>query len=54
MDSFPTVLILDRAGKVMFRANGFDPDTIEQELSDAIQRAVPEANALRLVVPVKR
>ena len=54
VDSFPTVLILDRAGKVVFRSNGFDPDTIEQELSDAIQRAVPEANALKLAVPVKR
>jgi len=38
VDSFPTVLILDHTGKVVFRANGFDPDTIEQELSDAIQQ----------------
>jgi len=36
--SFPTVLILDRSGKVAFRQNGFDPDTIEQELVTAIQR----------------
>jgi thiol-disulfide isomerase/thioredoxin len=39
VESFPTVLILDRSGKVLFRANGFDPDTIEQELQGAIQEA---------------
>jgi thiol-disulfide isomerase/thioredoxin len=38
VDSFPTVLILDHAGKVVFRANGFDPDTIEQELGEAVQQ----------------
>ncbi len=55
VDSFPTVLILDRAGKVVFRANGFDPDTIEQELSDAIQQAaLGPANAPKPAVPVKR
>jgi thiol-disulfide isomerase/thioredoxin len=40
VDSFPTVLIVDHAGKVVFRANGFDPETIEQELGEAIQQAV--------------
>jgi len=39
VDSFPTVLIVERDGKVVFRANGFDPETIEQELGDAIQQA---------------
>jgi thiol-disulfide isomerase/thioredoxin len=39
VDSFPTVLILDRSGKVVFRANGFDPETIEQELNGAIELA---------------
>jgi thiol-disulfide isomerase/thioredoxin len=43
VESFPTVLILDRAGKVVFRANGFDPDTIEQELGDAVRQAVASA-----------
>jgi hypothetical protein len=40
VDSFPTVLIVDRSGRVVFRANGFDPETIEQELGEAIQQAV--------------
>jgi len=39
VDSFPTVVILDRGGKVVFRANGFDPETIEQELGEAVQQA---------------
>jgi thiol-disulfide isomerase/thioredoxin len=39
VDSFPTVLIVDRDGKVVFRANGFDPETIEQELGEAIEQA---------------
>jgi len=42
VDSFPTVLILDQAGKVVFRANGFDPETIERELGEAIRQAAPE------------
>ena len=41
VDSFPTVLILDHAGKVVFRANGFDPETIERELADAIEQTAP-------------
>ena len=40
VDSFPTVLIVDRGGRVVFRANGFDPETIEQELGEAILQAV--------------
>jgi len=40
VESFPTVLILDRGGKVVFRANGFDPDTIEQELAEAVPQAM--------------
>jgi len=39
VDSFPTVLILDASGKVAFRSNGFDPETIEDELGTAIRRA---------------
>ena len=40
VESFPTVLILDHSGKVVFRANGFDPYSIEQELGDAIQQTL--------------
>ena len=39
VESFPTILILDASGKVAFRANGFDPETVESELGLAIRRA---------------
>jgi thiol-disulfide isomerase/thioredoxin len=53
VDSFPTVLILNHEGKVEFRANGFDPETIEQELGDAIKQAAAlTANAEKPAAPV--
>jgi thiol-disulfide isomerase/thioredoxin len=39
VNSLPTILILDAAGKVVFRANGFDPESIEKELAAAVERA---------------
>ena len=39
VDSFPTTVILDRTGKIAFRASGFDPDDFEKSLGDAIDRA---------------
>jgi thiol-disulfide isomerase/thioredoxin/tetratricopeptide (TPR) repeat protein len=45
VESFPTVMILDRSGKVAFRANGFDSETIETELNAAIRRATGTASA---------
>jgi thiol-disulfide isomerase/thioredoxin len=44
VSSFPTVLILDASGKVAFRANGFDPETIESDLGVAIRRATGTAS----------
>ena len=38
VNSFPTTVILDRAGKVAYRSDGFDPDDIEKVLTDAITR----------------
>jgi thiol-disulfide isomerase/thioredoxin len=40
VDSFPTLFVLNQSGKVVFRANGFDPDRIEQELSEAVRQSV--------------
>jgi thiol-disulfide isomerase/thioredoxin len=40
VDSFPTTVILDRSGKIAYRTNGFDPDSVEKELGDAIERAL--------------
>jgi thiol-disulfide isomerase/thioredoxin len=36
IENFPTTLVLDRAGKIAFRADGFEPGTFEKSLSDAI------------------
>jgi len=38
--SLPTLVILDHTGKVSYRAEGFDPDTIVTELKGAIQHAL--------------
>ena len=38
VNAFPTTVILDRAGKVAYRSDGFDPDDIERVLTDAILR----------------
>jgi len=40
VDSFPTTVILDRTGKIAFRMDGFDPDTIEKSLNEAITRTL--------------
>jgi thiol-disulfide isomerase/thioredoxin len=45
VDSFPTTVVLDRSGKIAYRTNGFDPDSVEKELGDAIERALRPQDA---------
>ena len=45
VNSFPTTLILDPDGKVAFRADGFDPDSVDKSLADAIERALHPGNS---------
>ena len=40
VDSYPTVIVLDRSGKVAFRSSGFGDDSFEQQLSSAIRLAL--------------
>lgn len=40
VNAFPTIIILDRAGKIAYRAEGFDPDLAEKNLSEAIHSAL--------------
>jgi len=40
VNSFPTTLILDRSGKIAYRAEGFDPAWLDQTLIDAINRTL--------------
>jgi thiol-disulfide isomerase/thioredoxin len=40
INSFPTMIILDRAGRIAYRAEGFDPDSVEQDLTDAVKHVI--------------
>lgn len=40
VNAFPTLVILDRAGKIAYRAEGFDADGVEAELSNAVRRVL--------------
>lgn len=42
--SFPTIVILDRTGKIAYRTDGFDPDGVEMELSNAVRHALAAQN----------
>ena len=45
VNAFPTTVILDRAGKVAYRVDGFDPDNMEKVLTEAVTRvAHPSEN----------
>ena len=43
VNSFPTTLILDRTGKIAYRAEGFDPDGTDQTVVEAVERALGSA-----------
>jgi thiol-disulfide isomerase/thioredoxin len=43
VDSLPTLIVVDRSGNIMYRANGLDPATFPASLVAAIQSAVGDA-----------
>lgn len=45
VNSFPTVVVIDRAGKIAYRIEGYGEDTFEQGLTEAVRQALapPEA-----------
>ncbi|HKW34234.1 MAG TPA: thioredoxin domain-containing protein [Candidatus Acidoferrum sp.] len=45
VNSFPTVIVIDRQGKIAFRSDGFQPDTFERDLSSAVRRALDKTDA---------
>jgi hypothetical protein len=45
VESFPTVIVIDRQGKIAFRSNAFQPDTFERDLSAGVRRALDKADA---------
>lgn len=42
--SFPTTLIIDRTGKIAFRTEGFDYESVEKLLTEAIERTIQTAS----------
>ena len=36
IENFPTTMVLDRTGKIAFRADGFDPENFEKSLTEVI------------------
>src|SRR5271168_533262 len=51
VDSFPTVLIIDQSGKIVYRSDGFSPDTFEQDLMAAVRRTIHPSEATPVPVP---
>jgi thiol-disulfide isomerase/thioredoxin len=45
VDSFPTVMVIDRDGKIAYRSDGFEPDTFEPNLTAAVRRALAAPTA---------
>jgi thiol-disulfide isomerase/thioredoxin len=45
VNSFPTVMVLDRTGKTAYRSDGFEPEGFESNLAAAVRRALVPAAA---------
>jgi thiol-disulfide isomerase/thioredoxin len=45
VNSFPTVIVIDRTGKIVYRSEGFGPDSFEQDLTAAVRRTINPSDA---------
>ena len=45
VNSFPTVMVLDRTGKIAYRSDGFEPESFEPHLAAAVRRALAPVSA---------
>jgi thiol-disulfide isomerase/thioredoxin len=45
VNSFPTVMVIDRGGKIAYRAEGFAMEGFEQDLTSAVRRALAGTSA---------
>jgi len=45
VNSFPTVMVIDRVGSIAYRSDGFEPQSFEPNLAAAIRRALAPASA---------
>jgi thiol-disulfide isomerase/thioredoxin len=48
VNSFPTVVVLDREGQIAYRSDGFEPDTFEPDLTAAVRRALAPPSSASL------
>ena len=44
VNAFPTVIVVDREGKIAYRSDGFDPDSFEPNLTATVRRALAPLN----------
>jgi len=45
VDAFPTVIVLDRTGKIAYRSDGFGDSAFTNDLSTAVRRALGDASS---------
>ena len=45
VNAFPTVMVIDRLGKIAYRSDGFEPDSFELNLSAAVRLALAPLSA---------
>ena len=45
VNSFPTVLVIDRVGRIAYRSDGFEPDSFEPDLAAAVRSALAPPSA---------
>src|SRR5713226_5364234 len=45
VNSFPTVMVIDRTGRIAYRSDGFEPDAFEPHLAAAVRRALAPPSA---------
>jgi thiol-disulfide isomerase/thioredoxin len=45
INSFPTIVIIDRSGKIVYRAEGYDEEASQKSLVSAIHQALGQASA---------
>jgi hypothetical protein len=45
INSFPTIVIIDRSGKIVYRAEGYDEEGSQRNLISAIHQALGQSSA---------
>jgi hypothetical protein len=45
VNSFPTMMVLDRTGKIAYRSDGFEPESFEPNLAAAVRGALAPVSA---------